>query len=71
MSMGWEISWFTTTDGFSENFDVPVYFGLNVFLRDGEEVFHTYSTSSGWCTSRVSSTPTTSSASTSRSPAGL
>jgi hypothetical protein len=36
MSMGWEISWFTTTDGFSENFDVPVYFGLNVFLRDGE-----------------------------------
>jgi len=42
--MGWTIPWFTTTDDFSEDFDVPEYFGLNVFLRDGEEVFRTYFT---------------------------
>ena len=42
--MGWEIPWFTTTDGFSEDFDVPQYFGLKVFLRDGEEIFRTYFT---------------------------
>jgi predicted dithiol-disulfide oxidoreductase (DUF899 family) len=42
--MGWKIPWFTTTDDFSEDFDVPEYFGLNVFLRDGEEVFRTYFT---------------------------
>jgi predicted dithiol-disulfide oxidoreductase (DUF899 family) len=40
--MGWTIPWFTTTDDFSWDFDVPEYFGLNVFLRDGEEVFRTY-----------------------------
>jgi predicted dithiol-disulfide oxidoreductase (DUF899 family) len=38
------VPWFTTTDDFSEDFDVPEYFGLNVFLRDGEEVSRTYLT---------------------------
>jgi len=42
--MGWEIPWFTTTDDFSGDFDVPEYFGLNVFLRDGDEIFRTYFT---------------------------
>src|SRR5215213_612558 len=42
--MGWTIPWFTTTDDFSEDFDVPEYFGLNVFLRDGDEVSRTYFT---------------------------
>jgi len=42
--MGWKIPWFTTADDFSEDFDVPEYFGLNVFLRDGEEIFRTYFT---------------------------
>ena len=42
--MGWTIPWFTATDDFSDDFDVPEYFGLNVFLRDGEEVFRTYFT---------------------------
>jgi predicted dithiol-disulfide oxidoreductase (DUF899 family) len=42
--MGWTIPWFTTTDDFSEDFDVPEYFGLNVFLRDGERIFRTYFT---------------------------
>ena len=42
--MGWKIPWFTTTDDFSDDFGVPEYFGLNAFLRDGEEVFRTYFT---------------------------
>ena len=42
--MQWTIPWYTTTDDFSEDFDVPEYFGLNVFLRDGDEVFRTYYT---------------------------
>ena len=42
--MGWEIPWYSTTDDFSKDFDVPEYFGLNVFLRDGGEVFRTYFT---------------------------
>ncbi len=44
--MDWTIPWFTTTDDFSEDFDVPEYFGLNVFLRDGDEIFRTYFTTS-------------------------
>jgi len=42
--MGWEIPWFTTRDDFSADFDVPEYFGLNVFLRDGDRIFRTYFT---------------------------
>jgi predicted dithiol-disulfide oxidoreductase (DUF899 family) len=42
--MGWTIPWFTTTDDFSRDFDVPDYFGFNVFLRDGDQVFRTYFT---------------------------
>ena len=42
--MGWEFPWYTTLDDFSEDFDVPEYFGLNVFLRDGERIFRTYFT---------------------------
>jgi predicted dithiol-disulfide oxidoreductase (DUF899 family) len=42
--MGWDIPWYTTTDDFSKDFDVPTMFGLNVFLRDGDDVFRTYFT---------------------------
>ena len=42
--MGWNIPWFTTTDVFSEDFGVAEYFGLNVFVREGEEVYRTYFT---------------------------
>ena len=42
--MGWTVPWFTTTDDFSEDFGVADYFGLNVFLRDGDRVFRTYFT---------------------------
>jgi len=42
--MGWDIPWYSTTDDFSEDFDVPETFGLNVLLRDGDQVFRTYFT---------------------------
>jgi predicted dithiol-disulfide oxidoreductase (DUF899 family) len=55
--MDWEIPWYSI-DGSSFNADFGVRrgFGLNVFLRDGDEVFRTYFTSgrgvealgSGW-----------------------
>lgn len=41
--MGWEVPWFTILDDeFSEDFGVTEWFGLNVFIRDGDDVFHTY-----------------------------
>lgn len=42
--MGWEIPWYSTTDDFSQDFDVPEAFDINVFLRDGDRVFRTYFT---------------------------
>jgi len=38
--MGWQMPWVETTD----DFDVPEYFGLKVFIRDGGEIFRTYFT---------------------------
>ncbi len=40
--MGWDFPWFTTLDDFSEDFGVAEWFGLNVFIHDGDDVFHTY-----------------------------
>ena len=40
--MGWDVPWYTTTDDFSADFDVPEYWGLNVFLRDGDEIYRSY-----------------------------
>ncbi len=42
--MGWEVPWYSTTDDFSADYGVDEYFGLFVFLRDGDEVFLTYRT---------------------------
>ncbi len=42
--MGWDIPWFTTLDDFSQDFDVPEYFGLNIFIRDSGAIFRTYFT---------------------------
>jgi predicted dithiol-disulfide oxidoreductase (DUF899 family) len=42
--MGWVIPWFTTIEDFSEDFGVKDYFGIKVFLRDGDQVFRTYFT---------------------------
>ena len=40
--MGWEMPWFTITDGFDADFGVDEWHGTNVFFRDGDRVFRTY-----------------------------
>ena len=40
--MGWQFPWYTTTDGFSEDFGVGEWHGTNVFLRDDDRIFRTY-----------------------------
>jgi predicted dithiol-disulfide oxidoreductase (DUF899 family) len=42
--MGWtDVPWYTIlTERFSVDFGVEEWFGLNVFLRDGNDVFRTY-----------------------------
>jgi predicted dithiol-disulfide oxidoreductase (DUF899 family) len=42
--MGWAVPWFSTTDSFNPDFDVTDGFGLNVFYRDGGDVYRTYFT---------------------------
>jgi predicted dithiol-disulfide oxidoreductase (DUF899 family) len=40
--MGWEMPWYTITDGFDADFGVDEWHGHNVFFRDGDRVFRTY-----------------------------
>lgn len=40
--MEWTIPWYTTTDDFSKDFGVDEWFGINVFVRDGDRIFRTY-----------------------------
>jgi predicted dithiol-disulfide oxidoreductase (DUF899 family) len=40
--MGWEIPWYTLTDGFDADFGVDEWHGTNAFLRDGDQIFRTY-----------------------------
>ena len=40
--MGWEMPWYTMTDGFDADFGVDEWHGTNVFIRDGDRVFRTY-----------------------------
>src|SRR5215210_8936865 len=40
--MGWQMPWFTITDGFDVDFGVDEWHGTNVFFRDGDSVFRTY-----------------------------
>ena len=42
--MGWtDVPWYTIcTEGFSADFGVDEWFGFNVFLRDGNDVYRTY-----------------------------
>jgi predicted dithiol-disulfide oxidoreductase (DUF899 family) len=42
--MGWDVPWYTTLDDFSADVDVPEYWGVNVFLRDGDEIYRSYFT---------------------------
>ena len=41
---GWtDVPWYTIrTEGFSADFGVDEWFGFNVFLRDGNDVYRTY-----------------------------
>jgi predicted dithiol-disulfide oxidoreductase (DUF899 family) len=40
--MGWEMPWYTITDGFDVDFGVDQWHGTNAFIRDGDRVFRTY-----------------------------
>ena len=40
--MGWDVPWYTTLDDFSADFDVPEYWGINVFLSDGDQIYRSY-----------------------------
>ena len=40
--MGWEMPWYTITDGFDKDFGVDEWHGTNSFIRDGDKVFRTY-----------------------------
>ncbi len=45
--MGWDIPWYTLTDGFDADFGVDEWHGTNAFIRDtqgkgGDQVFRTY-----------------------------
>jgi predicted dithiol-disulfide oxidoreductase (DUF899 family) len=40
--MGWEMPWYTLTDGFDADFDVDEWHGTNAFIRDDDRVFRTY-----------------------------
>jgi predicted dithiol-disulfide oxidoreductase (DUF899 family) len=40
--MGWEMPWYTLTDGFDADFGVDEWHGHNVFFRDDDKVFRTY-----------------------------
>jgi predicted dithiol-disulfide oxidoreductase (DUF899 family) len=40
--MGWDIPWYTITDGFDADFDVGEWHGTNAFIREGDRIFRTY-----------------------------
>lgn len=42
--IGWTMPWFSTMDSFNADFDVTTGFGLNVFIRDGSDIYRTYFT---------------------------
>ncbi len=42
--MGWTMPWVSTGEAFNNDFGVTSGFGLNVFLRDGDEILRTYFT---------------------------
>jgi predicted dithiol-disulfide oxidoreductase (DUF899 family) len=40
--MGWDVPWYTLTDGFDADFGVDEWHGTNVFLREHEQIVRTY-----------------------------
>lgn len=55
--MGWtDLPWYTIrSDSFSEDFGAKEWFALNVFLRDGDEVYRTYFLPAGVMVSHIGS----------------
>jgi predicted dithiol-disulfide oxidoreductase (DUF899 family) len=39
---GWDVPWYTLTDGFDADFGVGEWHGTNAFIRDGDRAFRTY-----------------------------
>lgn len=44
LRMGWALPWYETIDGFNADFGVNEGFGLNVFYREGRDIYRTYFT---------------------------
>lgn len=44
LRMGWALPWYESIDGFNADFGVNEGFGLNVFYRDGRDIYRTYFT---------------------------
>jgi predicted dithiol-disulfide oxidoreductase (DUF899 family) len=40
--MGWDIPWYSITDGFDTDFGVDEWHGTNAFLKEGDDIFRTY-----------------------------
>lgn len=40
--MGWQMPWYTLTDGFDVDFGVHEWHGTNAFIQDGSRVYRTY-----------------------------
>jgi predicted dithiol-disulfide oxidoreductase (DUF899 family) len=40
--MGWDIPWYTVTDGFDADFGVDEWHGHNAFIRHGDQIYRTY-----------------------------
>ena len=40
--MGWDMPWYTITDGLDTDFGVDEWHGHNVFIREGDRIFRTY-----------------------------
>jgi predicted dithiol-disulfide oxidoreductase (DUF899 family) len=40
--MGWQMPWYSLTDGFDADFGVDDWHGTNAFIHDGDRVFRTY-----------------------------
>ncbi|MBY8858956.1 DUF899 domain-containing protein [Nocardia sp. CA2R105] len=40
--MGWQMPWYTMTDGFDADFGVDEWHGTNAFIHNGDKVFRTY-----------------------------
>lgn len=55
--MDWtDLPWYTITTGeFVEDFDATEWFAINVFLRDGDEIYRTYFLQNGPMVSRIGS----------------